>query len=172
LIATTPLTDVKEDGKPTPSTTSRPTDKSSNQPIHTLLFKDLANTLNPRESSMFNPMSTSKLTPFLNSRPPSPRDQPPSPLKPTPLSSKDTPVEFSTPLLAEPNSITPSPLSDTESPEDKNTTLSETHGVLHGEWLDTLTSQPLLETESAVSKCNPSGQPPTDLLFYPIIKIT
>jgi len=159
---TQPPTDAKEDGKPTPSTTSSPTDKSSSQPTHTLPVKEHASSMPPRERSMLDHTSMSKPTPLLNSRLPLPRDQPPSPLRPIPPSSRDTIVEFSTLLLVEPNLTTPSPLSDTEPPVDKSTTLSETPGVLHGEWLDTSISLPSMAQESVESKWSPSGQPPTE----------
>merc|ERR1712176_1116308 len=91
------------------------------------------------------------------------RDQLPSPLRPIKLSSKDTPAVSSTPRLAEPNSTTPSPPLVTDPSQDKSTTSSETPGVPHGERKDT-SEWPLPPVPvSAVSKCNPSGQPPTEI---------
>jgi len=91
-----------------------------------------------------------------------PSDQLPLLLKPTRPHSSTTLVESLLDPLAEPLSTTVSLPSDGEPKVDKNTTLSRTPGDPHGENPDTSESELKTELVSAVSKCLPHTQPPTD----------
>ena len=85
--------------------------------------------------------------------------QPQLPLKQTLLSSKDTLMVFSTQASAEPNLIMPLPQLGMVFKTVSLITLSETHGVLHGEQKDTSTLLPLEKVQlvSVVSNKLRSG---------------
>ena len=106
----------------------------------TLPEMDHALTLPPRDKERLYHTMMSAQTAQLNSRLPSLSPQSQLLLRPTRWPSRDTPEE-SLPQDAEPPSITESSLLVTElTPPPETTSLSRTHGVLHGELTDTSTS--------------------------------